>query len=74
MSKTIKTIKALRLRGAPVSENVINAIAKGIVVVTNDRCLLVENGGHLCLSKQWARNILNEIMRTEKSTSNGNHI
>ena len=55
MSNTIKIIKALRLRGAPVSANVINAIAKGIVVA-NDRCL----------SKQWARNISNEIMRTEK--------
>ena len=47
MSKTIKTIKALRLRGAPVSVNVINAIAKGIVVA-NDRCLLVENGEGIC--------------------------
>ena len=55
----------MRLRGAPLSANVINAIAKGIVVA-NDRCLLVENGGHLCLSKQWACNISNEIMRTEK--------
>ena len=48
MKKTIDSISALRLRGAPVTSSVINAVAKGIVQA-NDRTLLVENGGHLFL-------------------------
>ena len=46
MKKAIQTIKALRLKGALISYNVINAIAKG-TVVANDRTMLVERGGHL---------------------------
>ena len=65
MTKTIQTVKGLRLKGAPVSSAVINAIAKG-VVMAEDRCLHTEYGGHVAFSDQWARNILNEIMRTEK--------
>ena len=66
MGKTSQTVKALRLKSAPVSSAVINAIAKG-VVMAEDRCLLTESGSHLAFSDQWARNILNEIMRTEKN-------
>ena len=65
MAKTIQTVKALSLKGAPVSSAVINAIAKS-VVMAEDRCLLTEYGCHLAFSDQWARNILNEIIRTEK--------
>ena len=65
MDKTIQTIKVLRLKGAPVSSPVINAMAKS-VVMAEDRCLLTEYGEHLAFSNQWARNILKEIMRTEK--------
>ena len=65
MKKAIQTIKALRLKGAPISYNVINAIAKGIVV-TNDRTMLVEHGGHLQFTDNWARNVLNEVQRSEK--------
>ena len=54
MKKTIKTIKVLRLKGAPISYNVINAIAKGIVVA-NDRTMLVEHGGYLQFTDNWAR-------------------
>ena len=42
MKKTIDTISALRLRGAPVISFLINAVAKGIVQA-NNRTLLVEN-------------------------------
>ena len=42
MKKTIDTISALRLRGAPVISSLINAVAKGIVQA-NNRTLLVEN-------------------------------
>ena len=65
MKKAIQTIKALRLKGAPISYNIINAIAKGIVVA-NDRTMLVENGGHLQFTDNWARNVLNEVQRSEK--------
>ena len=53
----IYTISALRLRGAPITSSVINAVAKGIAQA-NDRTLLVENGGHLSLSNDWARKVL----------------
>ena len=57
MKKTIDTISALRLRRAPVTSSVINAVAKGIVQA-NDRTLLVKNGGHLSLLNDWARKVL----------------
>ena len=50
MKKTIDTITVLRLRGAPATSSVINAVAKEIVQAI-DRTLLVENDGHLSLSK-----------------------
>ena len=65
MAKTSQTVKALCLKGAPVSSAAIKVIAKG-VVMAEDRCLLTESGSHLAFSDQWARKILNEIMRTEK--------
>lgn len=57
MKKTIETIQALRLKGAPVTAAVINTIAKGIVMA-NDRTILVKHGGYLSLSHDWARNVL----------------
>ena len=57
MKKTIDTISALRLRGAPVISSLINAVAKGIVQA-NGRTMLVENSGHLSLSNDWARKVL----------------
>ena len=63
MDKTIATVRALRLKGAPISCNVINAIGKGIVTA-NNRGMLIENGGHLSFTDTWARNILYEIERT----------
>ena len=57
MKKTIETVNALRLKGAPVSASVINSVAKGIILA-NDSSLLTENGGPISLSNDWARNIL----------------
>ena len=65
MKKTIETVQSLRLKGAPISSSIINAIAKGIVIA-NDRMLFVENGGHLSFSDSWARNICNEMERNGK--------
>ena len=53
------------MKSAPVSSVVINAIATGDVMA-KCQCLLTQNGGHLVFRDQWAKNILNEIMRTEK--------
>ena len=66
MKKTIETVQSLRMKGAPISSSIINAIAKGIVIA-NDRMLLVENGGHLSFTDSWARNIRNEMQRTGKT-------
>ena len=57
MKKAIQITKALRIKGAPISYNVINAIAKGIVVA-NDRTMLVEHGGHLKFTDNWTQNVL----------------
>ena len=57
MAKTIDVVSSLLLRGAPVSSAVIRAVAKG-TITSNDRSLLVENGGALSLNKDWARQIL----------------
>ena len=65
MKKAIQIIKALRLKGAPISYNVINAFAKRIVVA-NDRTMFVEHGGHLKLTDNWAGNVLNEVQLSEK--------
>ena len=53
MKKTIGTVAGLRLKGTPVSVAVINSVAKGIVLA-NDSSLLIENGGYLLLSNEWA--------------------
>lgn len=49
MKKTIDTVAALHLKGAPVTSGVVNSIAKGIVMA-HDRSILVEHGGFLTLS------------------------
>ena len=65
IKKAIQAIKALRLKGASISYNAINAVAKGIVV-TNDTTMLVGHGGHLKFTDNWAGNVLNEVQRSEK--------
>ena len=34
--------------------------------MANDRTLLIEHGGYLSFSKQWGRNILNDVARTDR--------
>ena len=65
MEKTISIVKSLRLKGAPVTYSVIAAVAKG-AVIASDRCLLVENGGHLQFSDYWARKISYKLCQEEK--------
>ena len=65
MTKTIKLVKALRLKGAPITCQVINSVARGIVEA-NDRSILIENGGYLTLNRQWGRNVLYRIEKDGK--------
>ena len=62
MKKTIETIQALRLKGAPVTAAVINAIAKGIFMA-NDRTMLADHGG---LGHDWERDVLYRMEREGK--------
>ena len=61
----IVELTKILFKGAPISYNVTNAIAKGIVVA-NDRTMMVEHGGHLQFTDNWAGNVLNEVQRSEK--------
>ena len=51
-------VRALCEAGAPVGTSVIIAAAKGIVMSV-DRTMLVENGGHIPLTKTWAQSLIN---------------
>ena len=57
MTKAIYMVEDLRLKGAPVTTEVINSVANGFII-TNDRSLLIGNGGYISLSHQWGRNVL----------------
>ena len=52
-----KYVRALRLAGTPVSCSLVLAAAEGIVV-SKDRMLLTENGGHVALTRGWALSLL----------------
>ena len=49
MNKVIEMVEALRLKGAPVTGEVINSVAKGIIIA-NDRSILLEHSGRLSFS------------------------
>ena len=53
MTKVISMVEALRLKGAPVTAEVIISAAKGFIIA-KDRSLLIENGGYISLSHQWS--------------------
>ena len=53
----ISMVESLHLKGAPVTAEVINNVAKGFIIA-NDRSLLIENGGYISLSHQWGHNVL----------------
>ena len=65
MKKSIDIIKALPLKATPVSYSVMAAVARG-VVISHDRSLLVEDGGHLKFSDNWAKQILYKVMKNGK--------
>ena len=57
MTKVTSMVEASRLKGAPVTAEVISSIAKGFIIA-NDRSLLIENEGYISLSHQWGHNVL----------------
>ena len=56
MTKVISMVEALCLKGALVTAEVINSVAKGFII-TNNWSLLIENGGYISLSHQWDQNV-----------------
>ena len=64
LEKAITFINTLLLNGSPVNVNVINIIAKGIVMAS-DCILLAEHGCFLSFSKQYGRKTLIEVARIE---------
>ena len=67
--KVQQYIRALRQAGAPVGTTVIIAAAKGIVMSV-DQTMLVENGGHIQMTKTWAQSLMHrmELVKRKAST------
>ena len=53
-------VEVLPLKGAPVTAEVINSVAKAFIIA-NDRSLLIENWVYILLSHEWGRNVLYRI-------------
>ena len=58
--KVQKYLRALRDNGGSVSVDIVIAAAKGIVMKTNKH-ILVEYGGHVNLSKNWAKALIKRM-------------
>ena len=64
MSYLLKHL-GIPLKGAPVTTQVNNSVARRIVEA-NDRSILIENGGYLTLNQQWGRNVLYRMEKEGK--------
>ena len=61
MEREVKCfIKASRELGTAVSTEVVMGTARG-VVISHDANLLAENGGHIDITKDWAKRILHRM-------------
>lgn len=58
--KVQKLITSIRDAGGVINTAIVRAAAQGLVI-SQDRTLLVENGGHIDLSKTWAKSILKKM-------------
>ena len=65
MTKTVDITTALKLNAAPTSKSVLAAVARG-AVLSHDRNLLIDNGGHLNFSDDWERRIIYKVTKDEK--------
>ena len=62
-------IKSVRDSGRVVNSAIVRTAAKGIVL-SHDRSLLFENGGHFELTKSWAKSLLKRMnMGKRKGTT-----
>ena len=61
-------VRALREAGAPVGTSVIIAAAKGIIMSV-DQTMLVENGGHIPLTKTWAQSLMHRMGLVKRKAS-----
>ena len=59
-SKVQFYIKSVRDSGGVVNSAIVRAAAKGIVL-SHDRSLLFENGGHIELTKSWSKSLLKRM-------------
>ena len=66
--KVQRYMRALRQAGAPVGTSVIIAAAKGIVLSV-DRTMRVENGGHIRLTKTWAQSLMHRMGLVKRKAS-----
>ena len=68
LKKQVKTyIGYLRERGAVVNTAIVLGAAQGIVRNHNSN-LLSCNGGHICLGKPWAKNLLSRMGMLRQQT------
>ena len=67
-------LKKLREKGVPVSARIVMAAAHGIVM-TYDKYMLEEFGGHVCLNKHWAHYILGRMnyVKRRATTAKSKH-
>ena len=59
-SKVQEYIRGLRSAGTPVNTAIVMASAKGLILASN-RSLLVEYGGHVCLTTAWAKSLMKRM-------------
>ena len=55
-----KMVNSVRNSGGVINSAIVMAAGKGIVLA-KDRSLLVENGGHIGITKSWARSLLRRM-------------
>ena len=60
-------IKSSQELGTAVSTAVVMAIARGVVII-HDSNLLAENGGYIDFTKDWAKQLLQSMVKCQGTT------
>ena len=66
-------IKALCTMGAVVNTSIVMAAAEGIVA-SRDRSLLIQYGGHIQITKTWAKSLLSRMGYVKRKCSNAGKV
>lgn len=66
-------ITALRGAAGVVNTSICMAAAEGIVI-THDQSLLTKHGGHILITKAWARSILTRMGYVKRKCSNAGKV